>query len=104
MKLLDLLNLANEAYPDGYLSEYYDNEAIDPSEVYRGEGMGDFLADCIVVQLIDCWRENPDCTDDEMLATADATLQSLADQLDAVQTHLASIREMLYQIKLEGGR
>lgn len=46
MKLIDLLNIANKGYPDGFLSEYYNHESGDPID-----GSGDTLAKFIVIEL-----------------------------------------------------
>lgn len=49
MKLLELLNAANEGYPDGYLAEYYDTK----TGALKKHGSGDTLAKFIVPELID---------------------------------------------------
>jgi hypothetical protein len=46
LTLLGLLNLANEAYPDGFLAEYYDAKTGE-----RQQGGGDSLARFIVTEL-----------------------------------------------------
>jgi hypothetical protein len=49
MKLVELLNAANQGYPDGYLAEYYDTK----TGVLKKRGSGDALAKFIVLELID---------------------------------------------------
>lgn len=48
LTLVGLLNLANEAYMDGYLAEYFDQETGE-----RRQGSGDTLAQFIVAELRD---------------------------------------------------
>ena len=48
LTLVELLNLANEAYADGYLAEYFDPETGE-----RRQGSGDTLAQFIVAELRD---------------------------------------------------
>lgn len=100
MTPLELLNLANEAYPDGYLREYYqvDPDAepegpADPADLFNAEGSGDSLAECIVIELLDAYRENPNCTDAELLAIAADSLDRLVEQIAEVALHLAARRE-----------
>lgn len=63
MKLLELLNAANEGYPDGYLAEYYD-----PNTGKRKSGDGDTLAKFIVLELIDTFDSK--ATDDAQIEEA----------------------------------
>jgi pyridoxal/pyridoxine/pyridoxamine kinase len=46
MKLATLLKKANKGYPDGFLSQYFDEKTGKPKK-----GMGDLLANFIVVEL-----------------------------------------------------
>lgn len=55
MKLLELLNAANQGYPDGYLAEYYDTKTGT-----RKRGRGDTLAEFIVLELIDTFDPKTD--------------------------------------------
>ena len=56
MKLPELLNAANQGYPDGYLAEYYDTKTG-----ARKRGSGDTLAEFIVLELIDTFdSKSPD--------------------------------------------
>ena len=48
LSLVELLNLANEAYADDYLAEYFDPETGE-----RRQGSGDTLAQFIVAELRD---------------------------------------------------
>jgi len=44
MKLVTILNKANEAYPDGFLSEYFDESTGVPTEG-SGDGLAKFIVD-----------------------------------------------------------
>jgi hypothetical protein len=56
MTLLELLNTANQGYPDGDLEEYYDTKTGE-----RKSGSGDTLAQFIVLELIDTFdSKSPD--------------------------------------------
>ena len=83
MKKLELLNLANKGYPDGFLSEYFDQETGD----YREEGSGDVLAQAIVAELTDTF--DPDATDQEQRDTAYHFLANYCRDIRAVQEMLA---------------
>lgn len=83
MKRVELLNLANQGYPDGFLSEYFDQETGD----YREEGSGDVLAKAIVAELTDTF--DPDATDQEQVDTACHFLANYCRDIGAVQDVLA---------------
>ena len=83
MKKLDLLNLANKGYPDGFLSEHFDEETGD----YLGEQSGDMLAQAIVAELTDTF--DPDATDQEQVDTACHYLANYCRDIEAVQDALA---------------
>jgi len=51
MKLLELLNAANQGYPDRDLAEYYDTK----TGALKKHGSGDTLAKFIVLELIDAF-------------------------------------------------
>jgi len=94
MKLRDLLDLANEAYPDAYLSEYYDEEMSDeeveddPQAIFLADSSGDTLAETIVIELIDAYRTVDNRSDVVVLASALQSLERLMSQLMAVRKHL----------------
>ena len=104
MTLLELLNLANEAYPDGYLSQYYHDpkewpevEAFDPNDweqVFNPAGQGDTLAECIVIELCDAFRDTDpgEFHDDELLANAIGKMERLEVQLARVKLHFVARR------------
>jgi hypothetical protein len=58
----ELLDLANKAYPDEYLCEYYNKDG------QRKTGCGDKLAEFIVVELLETY--DPDGTNEQQLRTA----------------------------------
>ena len=86
MTILELLNLANKGYPDGFLSEYFDPETGD----YLDSGFGDALAGAIVVELLCTF--DPDATDQEQVDTAYRFLANYCTDIQAVQDVLARWR------------
>ena len=110
MKALELLELANQAYPGDGLREFYihgqdladvlkDLEEDELDDLYNCEGSGDPLADAIVCALLDAYKCNPPASDVEMLLTAMDNLAHQNDQLHAVYHHLSQRREEI----LKGG-
>ena len=79
MTLLELLDAANQGYPDGYLAEYYDTKTGK-----RKSGSGDGLAQFIVLELIDTF--DSEATDDSQIGTATQVLErAREDLLGAIQ-------------------
>jgi hypothetical protein len=74
MQLIDLLNKANEGYPDNYLSEYY-NEVTG----YRIEGSGDTLAEFIVQELVETFDRTK--KDEDQLEEARWYMQRAINQI-----------------------
>lgn len=68
MKLLELLNAANQGYPDGYLAEYYNAKTG-----ARKRGSGDTLAEFIVLELIDIFDTK--ASDDSQIGVATQVLE-----------------------------
>ena len=60
LSLVELLNVANEAYDDGYLAEYFDPDTGGPKT-----GSGDTLAEFIVREMRD--RFDPNATRSQQL-------------------------------------
>ena len=54
MQLVELLNRANSAYPDNYLSEYFDDKTGEPITPIAG----DTLAKFIVAELRETFEPN----------------------------------------------
>lgn len=79
--LVALLNIANEAYPDGYLAEYFDSETGE-----RREGSGDTLAQFIVAELRDTF--NAEASRDEQIREARLALSNAIDDLEGVMERL----------------
>ncbi|MHB1935625.1 MAG: hypothetical protein ACYCOR_03485 [Acidobacteriaceae bacterium] len=79
--LVALLNIANEAYPDGYLAEYFDSETGE-----RREGSGDTLAQFIVAELRDTF--NAEASRDEQIREARLALRNAIDDLEGVMERL----------------
>lgn len=77
LTLLELLNLANEAYPDGFLAEYYDAKTGQ-----RLPGGGDSLARFIVAELSETF--DPDASRQAQLREARTALNRAIDDLQMV--------------------
>lgn len=75
--LLELLNLANEAYPDGFLAEYYDAKTGE-----RQRGGGDSLARFIVAELSETF--DPEASRAAQLQEARIALHHAVDTLEWV--------------------
>jgi hypothetical protein len=75
--LLELLNLANEAYPDGFLAEYYDARTGE-----RQRGGGDSLARFIVAELSETF--DPGAAHAAQLEEARNALNHAVDDLERV--------------------
>ncbi len=75
MKLVDLLDLANRGYPDGYLTEYYDARTGEPKS-----GSGDTLAEFIVKELVDTF--DSEAEDELQTATAVQMLEHAVGDLE----------------------
>ena len=76
MKMVDLLNLANSKYPDGFLSEYYDEQG------QLKDGSGDTLAKFIVSEIQDTY--NQEASDAEQVAEAARVLETARRELRGV--------------------
>jgi len=79
MKLLKLLNVANQGYPDRDLAEYYDTKTG-----RRKSGRGDTLAQFIVLELIDTFDSKS--SDDSQIGIATEVLErARTDLLGVIQ-------------------
>lgn len=81
MKLIDLLNEANEVYPDGFLADYYDEVTGEPTNWHSG----DILAWFIVNELADAFKEYPD----EPVMRGQMALSRASQQLDEIVNRLS---------------
>ncbi|HET9101156.1 MAG TPA: hypothetical protein VFN62_12245, partial [Acidobacteriaceae bacterium] len=72
-----LLNLANEAYADGYLVEYFDPETGE-----RRQGTGDTLAQFIVAELRDTF--DAEASRSAQIHEARLVLSNAVDDLERV--------------------
>ena len=77
LTLAGLLNMANEGYSDGYLSEYFDTETGEPRD-----GEGDTLAKFIVLELKDTF--DPDATREEQIEEARRVLNNAIRDIEQV--------------------
>ena len=76
-----LLNLANEAYADGYLAEYFDPETGE-----RRQGSGDTLAQFIVAELRDTF--DAEASRSAQLQEARLALSHAIDDLKGVMERM----------------
>jgi len=77
MKLVDILNIANEGYPDGFLAVYYH-----PSTGKSKRGSGDTLAQFIVREIQDTY--DPDASDMQQLAEARRVMSNARREVESV--------------------
>jgi len=77
LSLVELPNIANEAYDDGYLAEYFDSG----TEGSRA-GLGDTLAEFIVREIRD--TVDPNATRSQQLEEARRVLMNAIDDLENV--------------------
>ena len=77
LSLVELLNIANEAYEDGYLVEYFD-----PDTGASKAGSGDTLAEFIVREIRDTFDLN--AARSEQLEEARRVLTNAIDDLENV--------------------
>lgn len=74
MKLVELLNIANEGYDDGFLSEYFDTETGELKD-----GSGDTLAKFIVIELAETFDPESKNEWEQMATAVDAMNQAIRD-------------------------
>jgi hypothetical protein len=79
--LKELLDLANEAYDDGYLANYYTKEGK-----LKKNGSGDTLAKFIVIELIETF--DPDLYKKQQLYYAMQAIERAKEQLWDLEGHL----------------
>jgi hypothetical protein len=77
LSLVELLNVANEAYDDGYLAEYFDPDTGGPKT-----GSGNTLAEFIVREIRDTFDSN--ATRSAQLEEARRVLRNAIDDLESV--------------------
>lgn len=80
MTLKQILDKANEGYPDGRLEDYYDEDGYKQQDDVYGT---DTLAKFIVLELIDTF--DPNASDEEQEDTAWNTLETAVRELSKVQ-------------------
>jgi len=83
MKLVELLNKANEGYEDGYLENYFD-----PKTGEFIQGKGDTLSEFIVVELSETF--DPDADDETQIAEAIRAMDMTKRDIEGVMAALAS--------------
>lgn len=77
LSLVEVLNIANEAYEDGYLAEYFD-----PDTGASRAGSGDTFAEFIVREVRDTF--DPNAIRSEQLEEARRVLMNAIDDLESV--------------------
>lgn len=84
----ELLDLANEAYDDGYLSNYYTQDGR-----LKKSGSGDTLAKFIVIELLETFT--PNAPKKAQLCYAAKAIESAKEQLWDLQGHLEEAHDAL---------
>lgn len=84
--LAEILNIANEAYPDGFLSEYYDTRTGK-----RKTGSGDLLAEFIVEEITEVFDAT--ATKEQNLEAAKKAILRAGSDADAVALRLQAAYE-----------
>lgn len=82
MKLVEILNIANAAYPDDCVAQYYDPET---GEKASGDA-GDTLAKFIAIEIIETY--DAESSDQEQIAEARRVINRAASELNAVASAL----------------
>ena len=85
MTLVELLKLANSAYPDGYLAVYYDSRGR------KRAGSGDTLAQFIVTELIETFA--PKASEEDQIENAIAQLELARTDIDDVIAAIKNRRQ-----------
>jgi hypothetical protein len=83
LSLLELLNIANEAYPDGFLGTYFDSKTGE-----RIEGHGDSLARFVVAELSETF--DPKLVRTEQLGDRFVHVRMVANPQDWIEWAIAS--------------
>jgi len=78
MTLTEIIQIANDAYPDAFLGEYFD---FDKGERIPG-GFGDSLAMFIVNEIVETYE--PNLSDAEQLGEASRVIECGRDDLQGV--------------------
>ena len=81
LSLVELLNLANQGYADGYLAEYFNPETGE-----RRQGSGDTLAQFIVAEIRD--KFDAEASRDDQIREARLALSHAVDDLEGVMEKL----------------
>lgn len=78
MRLKELLDLANQGYPDGGLADYYDDQG------QLVENTGDSLARFVVIELAETYEDVADETRELQLIRARDVIRRAAADLEGV--------------------
>jgi len=85
MKLVDLLNKANEGYEDNFLSTYFNTETGE----FLEDGRGDTLAESMVIELRETF--DPNAPDEAQVSCAIAEMQMARCDIDGVINSLIQL-------------
>lgn len=87
MTILEILNAADDGYPDHFLVNYYDTKTGKLDEY----GSGDTLAKFIVLELIETFVAQD--TDEEQIDEAMRVMERARDNLAGVLTNISLLRK-----------
>lgn len=95
MTILEILDIANAAYPDEFLGNYYNLETGE----FDGNGSGDTLAEFIVRELIETYVESD--TDSEQLAEAIRVIKRGMENLLKISWALVEKRDEVEDLEVQ---
>lgn len=96
MELKELLDVANEEYPDGFLDHFYDD---DGNLTFEKDHSGDVLAEFIVIELMETYA--PGRSDREDLDRAIEAMDKAKEDIDKV---IKSLKRRKYPLKWAVGK
>ncbi len=82
MTKLKLMQIANEAYPDGFIANYFNSKTGDHTKHHKGDSLAYFIAS----ELDETF--NPEATKEEQLNEAIRVMTNARDDLQLVIDHL----------------
>ena len=96
--MVELLNSANEGYPDGYLSEFYKQESGELVSPEAMRELADGLASFIVIEITDTYHDGE--SDEHQMNEALRVMQAAEGQLQQV---IQALYQRWAKTQTEGG-